>query len=250
MGLTPGSADDTGHRLGAVLEIFSSYRFNRVLDLGCGDGNFSALLRDACCASEIYGIDASEKGVELARARGVDALCLDIDHADLPFEEGFFDAVFVGETIEHLFDPDHMLDEVHRVLVPQGILVLTTPNLASIHNRLALLLGFQPFPTNVSLRHSIGHMVEAEGDPVPCSDHLRVFTLGSLKAMIRLHGFDILSIRGSTAARGPIHREGLLWRIVARAAWAMDRIISMYPPLSFRVIVTARKVSDSAGAAT
>ncbi|MEM2293782.1 MAG: class I SAM-dependent methyltransferase [Nitrososphaerota archaeon] len=135
-----------------VLEIFSKYRFERILDVGCGDGNFSMLIGEACKAKEVYGIEVSERGVEMARKNGVKCFQLDVDLEDFPFEDNFFDAVFAGELIEHLFDPDHFLDEVYRVLRPEGIFVLSTPNLASIHNRIALLFGYQPFPTGISAR--------------------------------------------------------------------------------------------------
>jgi len=53
-----------------------------------------------------------------------------------PFSDNYFDTVFAGEIIEHLYNPDHLLAETYRVLKPKGIFVLTPPNLASIHNRI------------------------------------------------------------------------------------------------------------------
>ncbi|MBT8228697.1 MAG: methyltransferase domain-containing protein, partial [Bacteroidia bacterium] len=47
---------------------------------------------------------------------------------DLPFEEGTFDIVVSSEVIEHVPDPLKAITEMHRVLKPGGILVLTTPN--------------------------------------------------------------------------------------------------------------------------
>jgi len=150
VGITSKEYGELEDRHEKVSEVFSTHRFERILDVGCGDGNFSSLLKRACRAKEVYGIDISEKGVESARKNGVKAFQLDIDAEDLPFEDNYFDAIFAGEVIEHLFDTDHFLDEVHRVLKPEGILVLSTPNLASIHNRIALLLGYQPFPMGIS----------------------------------------------------------------------------------------------------
>jgi len=186
VGYTPKSYEQFEDRHRKILKIFSKYKFNRILDVGCGDGNFTALISKVCKAKEVYGVDISEKGVEMAKKNGIKALRVDIDEENLPFKDNYFDAVLSLEVIEHLYDPDHLLDEVYRVLKPNGIFVLTTPNLASLYNRIALLFGYQPFYTNVSLRKSYGHIPFIENiyrkkGIVPSPDHIRLFTVKSLK---------------------------------------------------------------------
>jgi len=55
----------------------------------------------------VYAVEISERGVEEASKKGIKAFRLDVDVEDLPFKDEFFDAVFAGEVMEHLFDPDH-----------------------------------------------------------------------------------------------------------------------------------------------
>ena len=200
VGLTPKSYEKLSDRYRKVLEIFSHYKFERILDVGCGDGNFTALVGKACGAKEVYGVDISEKGVEIAKKNGIKAFRVDVDEEDLPFEDNYFDAVLSLEVIEHLFDPDHYLDEIYRVLKPNGIFVLSTPNLASYINRIALLLGYQPFYTEVSLRKSLGHIInsyfEEEGHTRQ-GDHIRMFTLRSLKELLKMHKFKPKRILGT-----------------------------------------------------
>jgi len=234
MGLTPKSYSELHDRHKKVLEIFSKHSFKRILDVGCGDGNFTLLIKEACKAEEVYAVEISERGVEEASKKGIKAFRLDVDVEDLPFKDEFFDAVFAGEVMEHLFDPDHFLDEVYRVLKPKGILVLTTPNLASLHNRIALLLGFQPFPLGVSLRFNIGRLIEHAEGPQSL-DHVRVFTLRALKKLLELHNFKILEIKGSTAQLPK--RRSLLLKLLSFA----DRFLALFPSLSYRIIVTAEK---------
>lgn len=142
VGSTPRGGEKLEDRHRKVLEIFSGQQFDRILDVGCGDGNFSVLLKEACKAKEVYGIEISEKGVESAKNSGVKAFQLDIDEEDFPFEDSYFDAIFAGEIIEHLYDTDRFLDEVYRILKLNGLLILTAPNLSCWHNKISLLFGF------------------------------------------------------------------------------------------------------------
>lgn len=113
---TPKSKDYLRHRYKKILKIFSKCNFERILDVGCSDGSFSILLKEASSAKEVYGIETSEARIKSARENGVKVFSKDIDKDDFPFEDEYFDAIFAGEVIEHLFDPDHLLDEMHRML--------------------------------------------------------------------------------------------------------------------------------------
>ncbi|MEU3455198.1 methyltransferase domain-containing protein [Micromonospora sp. NPDC006766] len=62
-------------------------------------------------------------------------VCLDATRS-LPFRAGSFAGLVTGELIEHVYDPVALLRECHRVLAPGGLLVLTTPNLATVQDRL------------------------------------------------------------------------------------------------------------------
>lgn len=229
VGRTPEILEDRHKK---VLEIFSNFSFNRILDVGCGDGKFTKLIAEACKAKEVYGIEITESGAEMAKMNGVKCFQLDVDEDDFPFEDNFFDAVFAGELIEHLFDPDHFLDEVYRVLKSEGLFVITTPNLASIHNRIALLFGYQPFSVLVSLKNRVGHLLfDAEG---AAPDHIRHFTLRTLKELLKIHGFKISKVKGSCAQ---LPRNLKLKRIVG----FLDKFFTIFPSLSYRFIVICHK---------
>lgn len=227
--------DSSDPRLRKVVEAFSTRKFERVLDVGCGDGNFSLALKGASNAREVYGIEISPEGVELANKAGVKAFCLDIDEEDFPFADNFFDAVFCGEIIEHLYNPDHLLEEVRRTLKPKGLLVISTLNLAGWFNRIGLLFGFQPYGTNPSLKHVVGHMSNSPSDGIMVtSDHVRVFTLRSLKRLLRIYAFGIFRIIG-------VH-ENVPHEIPLSALLNIaDRAFSLCPSLSYRVVICSEK---------
>ena len=168
----------------------------------------------------------------MARKNGVKCYQLDVDEEDFPFEDNYFDTVTALELIEHLFDPDHFLDEVYRVLRPDGIFVLSTPNLASIHNRIALLFGYQPFSVMVSLNNSVGHLSFNPGGAAP--DHIRFFTLRSLKELLKIHKFEIMEVKGSCAMLPEDMKFKRLFR-------AVDKFFSMFPSLAYRSVVVCQK---------
>jgi SAM-dependent methyltransferase len=111
--------DPREHALRALLEG----RPRRVLDAGCGTGDFaeSVATKLGC---DVVGIDLSERMVELTRARGIEALVGDVQ--ELPYAEGEFEAVAANWMLYHLPDLDRGLAELHRVLRPGGRLVAIT----------------------------------------------------------------------------------------------------------------------------
>jgi len=137
-------------RFDKVTQILSKYRGDRLLDIGSGDGTITLMLKKVTQAKQVFSIDIAPKAVTAAKTKGIEAYQLDIDQKDLPFDANYFDVVYCGELIEHLFNPDHLLEEIRRVLKPTGICVISTPNLASWPNRFALLLGYQPYCTAIS----------------------------------------------------------------------------------------------------
>jgi SAM-dependent methyltransferase len=103
-------------------------RGRRVLDAGCGSGyGADALARHA---REVLAVDISQEAIDYAREhyraanlRFERASCLEI-----PASEGSFDQVVAFEIIEHLDDWRGFLREVRRVLVPEGVFLVSTPN--------------------------------------------------------------------------------------------------------------------------
>jgi len=208
-----------------------------LLDVGCGDGSFTVLIKQATEAKEAVGIEIAKEAVIAAQHKGIKAIQLDIDTNQFPFNDGSFDLVYCGEIIEHLFNPDHLLREVHRVLKPGGIALISTPNLAGWPNRLALLLGYQPYPTAVSPEHEhIGKLLARgyEGQ----WGHIRVFTAKALKEELQLHDFEIMHMLGC-----PVLITSQLPPIIGRFAANIDKVMSMFPPLATRLIVVVKKTN-------
>lgn len=157
---------------------------DRALDLGCGNGAFTAALAQA--GAEAIGVDVAEEALRRARRAhsGISFMLARVD-GPLPLEDLAFDVVWASEVIEHVGDTARWLSEVIRVLRPGGGLLVTTPN----HSRVAILLG------------GLERFAE------PLSDHLHLYTRKSLQGTLERFDFRQIDVR---AAGGPPFMRALL----------------------------------------
>jgi len=186
----------SNHRSQIALAFTQGLRLHRVLDIGCGDGEVSAELA-ARTRAEVVCADASAIAVQACIARGLEAHLINIGEKPLPFSDSSFDLVFMTEVIEHLLRPDSALDEVRRVLVPGGNLILSTPNLACLPNRLLLALGIQPLFSEVSEEAVMGRRLRVFGQGGKPVGHLRLYTKRALVEFLQSQGLRILNVRGA-----------------------------------------------------
>lgn len=212
-------------RVEKVIKIFSEHKFNRILDIGCGDGSLSTILKNVSSAKEVYGVGISEEMFKCTSERRIKFFQCDIVNEGIPFEDDFFDAVFCGEVIGHLFDPCYLLYEIHRVLTDAGLCIITTPNLACWYNRIVLLLGYQPYYTGVSSRCNIGKFLYTNNDII---GHIRNFTYRSFLQLIKTHPFDVVEIHGASANVSPLFN-------------GLDTFFSKIPSLSLICVIVARR---------
>jgi len=194
-----------------VIEIAAKYnqkrQINRMLDIGCLDGTFSMLLGESISAKEIYGADISEENVKNAQGKGCKAVVFDMDSGKLPLADASFELIHAGDVIEHLYNPDNLLREIRRLLSDEGICIITTPNLAALANRIALLLGYQPFPVGTSLENDTGKLFISS--PLLLGGHIRVFTCRAFVQLCRIHGFKVIKSIGMPLSSGGQQKRGV-----------------------------------------
>lgn len=101
-------------------------RGRRVLDAGCGEGYGTAIL--AGTARKAFGIDVDRNVVGRAVSRYPRAQFEPADLREIPFPRGSFGAVVSLQVIEHMPSPADFVAECARVLEPEGMLIISTPN--------------------------------------------------------------------------------------------------------------------------
>ncbi|MBT3155343.1 class I SAM-dependent methyltransferase [Streptomyces sp. CHD11] len=134
---------------------------SRVVDLGCNSGAFGArLIEGNGCV--VAGVDLAHRLLIEARRKGVQAVRAFAERT--PFRSGAFDVVLCCELLEHVLDPDLLLEEARRLVRPGGLLVITVP-------------------------HANGEW--GEHDVPYHAEHLRAYREDDLNALVQAHGFKV-----------------------------------------------------------
>ncbi len=99
---------------------------NNLLDIGCASGYFTVYFKDK--AKDVYGVDINKDLINEAKNKykGINFKLL--KSKKLPFRSNFFDVVTILDVLEHVNDDKIMINEIHRVLKKDGLLILSVPN--------------------------------------------------------------------------------------------------------------------------
>lgn len=137
---------DQALRYPDIADLIARLHPQKLLDVGCGSGYLTKLLKARVPGLVVHGVDISSVALERARAHADQVWQVDLDKANLPMPTDLYDTVTCVEVLEHVYDPDHTLREIARVLASGGRAVVTVPNLAYWRYRLDLLRGRVPPP--------------------------------------------------------------------------------------------------------
>ena len=174
-----------------LLRAFPPGKIAAALEVG---GEYATTLSVLRQRFEIGSATSCDLVLPSHQADGIRYVAAPAESLAAVFPPASFDLVLMIDVIEHLYDPDLVMEQVRQVLTPSGVLAIVTPNLASWLNRLLLLGGFMPLDMEVSTREIFGRPSPKGAPP---AGHIRVFTLRALHEFLRFHGFRV---RGSRTA--------------------------------------------------
>lgn len=182
-----------------ILSLLEPNESASILDLGCGDGDFTLELGEEIGTKELHGIEIAEEFRGQPEKRGIKVHIADLNEV-LPLDSESLDVVHANQVIEHIYKTDVCLREVYRVLRHGGYAIISTPNLAALYIIFSLVFGWQPTASAVS--DEMPHL----GNPLnpsrkvrrernyPAHAHLRIFTSAALKELLQYHGFKVEKI--------------------------------------------------------
>lgn len=158
----------------------------RILDIGMGPGTDLLNIQKSLSKLShnpnisLYGLDSYLPSIEKAKDLGIECKPCNIESESFPYPDQFFDFVVANQVIEHTKDIFWIYSEVSRILKPDGYIITGVPNLASFHNRVALLFGRQPTSSEI------------------LGPHVRSITAPSFVQFIETDGFfKNIDIKGS-----------------------------------------------------
>lgn len=195
-------------------EVLPEERGQKLLSVGCSTGEIERQFIDMGLL--VYGVDVSPEALKQAKKRGIITKVADITRG-IPYPDESFDFLFAGEVIEHFMHTREFLNEAYRVLKKKGVVIITTPNLARIEDRLRFLIGKTPKHTTAI--HDYLYL------------HIRPFTLDSLKRALVFCGFEVEKYASNYVYFGPI-RAGKFSRFLAK----------IFPGLGKTLIIRGRKI--------
>lgn len=151
-----------------------------VIDIGCGNGAFGQFLKENK-EIEIWGIEYMDNEAQIAKEnlyKVFSGKCEDyID--ELP--DGYFDAIYFNDVLEHLVDPFDVLDRIKNKLSPKGVVISSIPNIRS-------------YDTLMKLFFRKDFKYEKEG--ILDNTHMRFFTKKSIRRMYENLDYEILVHEG------------------------------------------------------
>ena len=190
----------------------------RVLDVGAAFGYGSAAL--ATAGRRVVGVERDAGNVEAARRILPGIVFLEGDAEALPVADGCADAVVMLDIVEHLGDPRRAMAEVHRVLRPGGVLVVSVPHRGLLHR-------FDALNVYSALRRRFPHWPGLEADTESAGHDHRHFTRAEVDDLLQpWFGVD-------RVARTGLGVQELLYLalLLARVPFGRERVSRAFLPL-------------------
>lgn len=164
-----------------------------ILEIGCGSGETGAMALARRRAARYVGVELMSEPAAAAAERLSDVIVGDVERLDLPFQAAEFDALILSEVLEHLREPEGVLNRLGRFVRPGGSVLASSPNIA--HWKVIRELVQGRFPQDKS--------------GVFDRTHLRWFTPASFADMFERSGFHVLAV-------GPVRRFSAKQRLAAK----------------------------------
>ena len=222
--------------------VLKKNTYPKVLDLGCGYGDMS--IAAAKLNARVFAIDFFSNSLtrEKQSKYKISFRKLDIGSTSLPYSKNSFDCVFMGEIVEHIStSPLGLMRQLNMLMKRDGILILTTPNVASIYKAMSLIRGQSIY---WNLEHFLSTCSIAPGRSVTEDMHYREYSPNEIRILLEKAGFSI--IRHVLGIIGPAATEPKLRQEIKKLIFESPlRWITLTRLFASQQLVVARKTQST-----
>lgn len=159
----------------------------RVLEVGCGEGGFGAMLREKR-GIQVVGIEPFAAAAQVAAERLDQVWKMSIEEGIRYLADERFDGIICNDVLEHLVDPWEVLRGLRQLLSPEGVLIASIPN-----------VRYMP----VLKEYLLGGLWRYQERGVMDKTHLRFFTKRSMGELFEHSGYALQHIEGINELRFP-----------------------------------------------
>lgn len=166
---------------GPLLSLLNKETNRCILDLGCGNGYLVNYLLSL--GFNVYGTDASEKGIAIATQTQPGRFFLqDLSSDELPdqLRQFKFDTVISTEVVEHLYNPQAFADFCKRTLAPNGQIIISTPYHGYLKNLVLALFN----------------KWDSHANPLWLGGHIKLWSRATLSKLLTDTGFTVTDFKG------------------------------------------------------
>jgi ubiquinone/menaquinone biosynthesis C-methylase UbiE len=179
-------------------------KINNALDVGAGNGIDLENLKKIHPECNLNAVENYQPYCEVLESKNIKTVNINFENSALPFVQENFDLIISNQTLEHTKEIFWVLHEMSRTLKVGGYLIIGVPNLASLHNRILLLLGRQPTSIQNHSAHIRGYTK---------SDVLKVLS-------IFVDGYELIDFKGGNFYPFPPFMAKILEKLLPSMAWA------------------------------
>jgi ubiquinone/menaquinone biosynthesis C-methylase UbiE len=200
----------------ALIKDFTKGDNIKILDLGCGEGHLTDVIKKENNSYDVYGLDYAISAIDYAvdKFKNIDFIVADAYKP--PYEDNYFDVVVCNNIWEHVPDPLSLLSKISRVMKPGGLLIISTPSRYRFGNTLRILAGV--------------------GTKFVSKLHVTEYSIGQVKEQLNYGGYEVVKVYS------PIIKEkNILYTILKRSMYLFLKIIRSKHIFESTIFYAARK---------
>lgn len=224
--LKAGCLTSHGRILSAIRQLSAQ---TRILDVGTSTGYLGNAIAHMGFQN-VFGIEKDAAAANEAKPYYRELKILDVENDAMPWTESSFDVILCADVLEHLAQPHYALRRLVPLLAPDGLMVVSLPNIAHWSMRASLFFG----------RFKYTHSGLTD------RTHLRFFTKHSMEQLIREAGLGIINRYSTPLPVAHLCKgwlSSLCWRAFEWADWCLA---SLWPGLfAYQIVFFARKDSKA-----